>query len=159
MKTAFKSKPTFIKSCPKRLKINKLRWIIPLILILISAAVLIASRASTDFADWFGFNIYPVFSGIGSRLWGLFPFSAGELFVILFVLGTLTGLVCLIIYVRHRRGQRIRAFINGFSWAVCAASVLFFLVTLNCLASRLIIIQRYSGVFLIAVEKSECYEG
>ena len=149
MKTAFKSKPTFIKSCPKRLKINKLRWIIPLILILISAAVLIASRASTDFADWFGFNIYPVFSGIGSRLWGLFPFSAGELFVILFVLGTLTGLVCLIIYVRHRRGQRIRAFINGFSWAVCAASVLFFLVTLNCLAGyNRTPFSEYSGLTL-----------
>ena len=149
MKTAFKSKPTFIKSCPKRLKINKLRWIMPLILILISAAVLIASRASTDFADWFGFNIYPVFSGIGSRLWGLFPFSAGELFVILFVLGTLTGLVCLIIYVRHRRGQRIRAFINGFSWAVCAASVLFFLVTLNCLAGyNRTPFSEYSGLTL-----------
>lgn len=149
MKTAFKSKPTFIKSCPKRLKINKLRWIIPLILILISAAVLIASRASTDFADWFGFNIYPVFSGIGSRLWGLFPFSAGELFVILFVLGTLTGLVCLIIYVKHRRGQRIRAFINGFSWAVCAASVLFFLVTLNCLAGyNRTPFSEYSGLTL-----------
>ena len=149
MKTAFKSKPTFIKSCPKRLKINKLRWIIPLILILISAAVLIASRASTDFADWFGFNIYPVFSGIGSRLWGLFPFSAGELFVILFVLGTLTGLVCLIIYVGHRRGQRIRAFINGFSWAVCAASALFFLVTLNCLAGyNRTPFSEYSGLTL-----------
>lgn len=149
MKTAFKSNTAFIKSYPPRLKINKLCWIISLLLVLTSAAVLIASRSSTAFADWFGFNIYPVFSGIGSRLWGLFPFSVGELFVILFVLGIITGIVSLILYIKHRRGQRIRAFFNGFSWVVLSAAVLFFLVTLNCLAGyNRTPFSEYSGLTL-----------
>lgn len=134
MKTAFKSKPAFIKSCPRKLKLHRPRWIIALVLLLISAAVLSASRLSAEFADWFGFNVYPVFSGVGSRLFGLLPFSAGEIFVILFVLGAAVGSVCLILYVKRRKGQRGRAFLNGFSWAACFASALVFLVTLNCLA-------------------------
>ncbi|MCM1055694.1 MAG: DUF3810 domain-containing protein [Bacteroides sp.] len=152
MKTAFKQKPSFIKTYSSpvcRIKTNKLRWTAALILILISAAVLAASRFSSAFADWFGFNVYPVFSGIGSRLWGLLPFSAGEVFVALFILGTLAGLVCLVLYVKHRRGQRIRAFLNGFSWAVCIASFLFLSVTFNCLAGyNRTPFSEYSGLAL-----------
>lgn len=129
MKTAFK------KDYSKKLRLNKSRWTAALILLLISLAVLIAARSSTDFADWFGFNVYPIFSGIGSRLWGLFPFSAGEIFVAAVILGAIVGLVCLIIYIKHRKGMRVKAFLNGFSWAALFASAVFCLVTLNCLAS------------------------
>ncbi len=127
MKTAFK------KEWQKRIKIGKIRWAVSLLLIIISAALLAAARMSVDFADWFGFNIYPVFSGIGARMWGIFPFSAGEIFVILVILGAIAGLVCLILYVKHRKGSRFRAFLNGFSWGVAGASAIFFLVTVNCL--------------------------
>ena len=128
MKTAFK------KDHSRKIKLNKSRWTASLILIIISLAVLIASRTSTEFADWFGFNIYPIFSGIGSRLWGLLPFSAGEIFVVLVILGALAGLIALTVYIKRKKGQRKKAFLNGFSYAVLFASAVFCLVTLNCLS-------------------------
>lgn len=128
MKTAFK------KDHSIKLKLNKSRWAASLILLIISLAVLIAVRSSTEFADWFGFSIYPIISGIGSRLWGLLPFSVGEIFVASVILGAIAGLVCLIIYIKHKKGQRRKAFFNGISWAVLFASAVFCLVTLNCLS-------------------------
>lgn len=127
MRTAFK------KDHSRKLRLNKSRWTASAVLIIISLAVLIAARRSTEFADWFGFSIYPVFSGLGSRLWGLFPFSAGEIFVALVILGAIAGLVCLTVYVKHKKGQRRKAFFNGFSWGVLFAAAVFCLVTFNCL--------------------------
>lgn len=115
--------------------LHKPRWIAALIIALISAAVLTASRNSTEFSDWLCFNIYPVFSGIGSRLWGIFPFSVGELFVASVILGAIVGFVFLTIYTVKSKGKRIAAFLNGFSWAALAASIIFMSVTLNCLVN------------------------
>lgn len=109
------------------------KWIIAAVIGLAAAGVLIAARYSQGFADWFCFNIYPVFSGLGSRLSGILPFSAGEFFVVLFVLGVLIGFVCLIISVKKHEGQRWLALLSGLSWAGIAAAVLFFAVTFNCL--------------------------
>ncbi len=127
MKTAFEKKRQ------QKIKIGKTRWIVSFLLIIISLSLLAASRMSAEFADWFGFNIYPFFSGIGARIWGVFPFSAGELFVALIILGTVAGVICLVLYIKRRKGNRIKAFFNGFSWGAAGASVIFFLVTVNCL--------------------------
>ena len=116
-----------------QVKTGGVRWIISLVLIVISVTLLAASRISTGFADWFGFNIYPVISGIGARIWGIFPFSASEFFVILVILGAIIGLICLILYIKHRRGRRFKAFLNGFSWGAAGISAIFLLVTTNCL--------------------------
>ena len=119
----------------KKLSVKKvvIKWIAAAVISLTAAAVLIAARCSQAFADWFCFNVYPVFSGIGSRVCGILPFSAGEFFVALFILAVLTGLVFLIIYVKRKKGQRLLALLGGLSWAGIAASVLFFAVTFNCL--------------------------
>ena len=119
----------------KKLSVKKVvvKWIIAAAISLTAAGVLIAARCSQAFADWFCFNVYPVFSGIGSRVCGILPFSVGEFFVALFVLGVLAGLVVLIIYVKKRKGKRVLALLGGLSWAGIAASVLFFTVTFNCL--------------------------
>lgn len=102
-------------------------------LFLISAAALIASRLSVGFADWFCFNIYPIFSGIGSRAWGVFPFSAGEIFLVLAIAGGIAGIICHIIYIKHRKGRRVRAFLGGFSFYWLAAAIIALLLTFNCL--------------------------
>ena len=119
----------------KKLSVKKVavKWIIAAVISLTAAAVLIAARCSQAFADWFCFNVYPVFSGIGSRVCGILPFSVGEFFVALFILGVLAGLVFLVIYVKRRKGQRVLAFLGGLSWLSIAAAVLFFAVTFNCL--------------------------
>lgn len=124
-----------MKLAEKLRSLHKLRWIAALLIALLSAAVLTASRSSTDFSDWLCFNIYPFFSGIGSRLWGIFPFSAGELFVALIILGVIVGAVFLTINTVKSKGKRITVFLNGFSWAALTASVIFLLVTLNCLVN------------------------
>lgn len=118
---------------PKTL--HKPRWIAALSIALLAAAVLTASRRSTEFSDWLCFNVYPVFSGIGSRLWGIFPFSAGELFVISVILGAIVGIAALTIKTVKNKGQRIKTFLNGFSWAALTASIIFLLLTLNCLVN------------------------
>ena len=100
----------FKKDHSQKIKLNRSRWIASFILLIISFAVLIASRKSTAFADWFGFNVYPIFSGIGSRLWGL------------------------LVYIKHKQGQRKKALLNGLSYAVLFSSAVFCLVTLNCLS-------------------------
>lgn len=127
MTTAFK------KERPKKIKIGRIRWIISFSLTAVSVILIAASRTGADFADWYGFNVYPVFSGIGARIWGIFPFSAGEFFVISVILGAIVGAVSLALYIKRRKGSRIRAFLGGFSWAAATASVIFFLVTCNCL--------------------------
>lgn len=110
-----------------------IKWIVAAAISLIAAAVLIAARCSQAFADWFCFNVYPIVSGIGSRVCGILPFSVGEFFVALFVLGVLAGAVLLVIHVKRRKGKRILALLGGLSWAGIAAAVLFFAVTFNCL--------------------------
>ena len=124
-----------MKLAEKLKSLHKPRWAAALLIALLSAAVLTASRRSTEFSDWLCFNVYPVFSGIGSRLWGIFPFSVGELFVALVIAGTVVGAVFLTIHIVKSKGKRITAFLNGFSWAALAASVIFLLVTLNCLVN------------------------
>lgn len=115
--------------------LHKPRWIAALSVALFSVAVLSASRHSTEFSDWLCFNIYPAFSGIGSRLWGIFPFSVGEFFVISVILGAIAGAVVLTVKIVKSRGRRIKTFLNGFSWAALAASIIFLLLTLNCLVN------------------------
>ncbi len=111
----------------------KIRLIIGLCLILLSAAALLASRFSVEFSDWFCFNIYPVFSGIGSRVWGALPFSVGEIFVYIVIIGAIAGIVCHIIYIKRRKGKRLKAFLRGFSFFWLFGGIIALLLTFNCL--------------------------
>ncbi|MDE7280305.1 MAG: DUF3810 domain-containing protein [Ruminiclostridium sp.] len=133
----------------KTLKLKLARHIAAGAVVVISLAVLAASRASRAFADWFCFNIYPIFSGIGSRIWGIFPFSCAELLVALVIVGAITGLVFLVRYTITHKGQRIKAFLNGFSWAELVAAALFLTVTFNCLVGyNRTPFSQYSGLTL-----------
>lgn len=128
-KSAFKRYPPI-----KDFKLHKARWIAAAFMLALGLGVVAASRLSVEFADWFGFNVYPVFSGIGSHFCGLFPFSLAEFFVAAAILGFIAGIVCLIKYIKRRRGHRVKAFFNGFSWYGLIASALFMLLSFNCLA-------------------------
>lgn len=133
----------------KPLKLNLSRHIIAGAVLIVAASILLISRLSREFADWFCFNIYPVFSGIGSHIWGIFPFSAAEIFVVLVILGVLTGLVFLIRHIVRHKGSRIKAFFNGFSIAEITAAALFLIVTFNCLIGyNRTPFSQYSGLVL-----------
>lgn len=152
--------PDIIKAEEKKpVKLNLSRHIIAGAVLATALLVLFISRASRDFADWFCFNVYPVFSGIGSHLWGIFPFSVAEILVALVILGALTGLVFLVRYVISQKGQRLKAFLNGFSWAEVAASALFLLVTFNCLVGyNRTPFSQYSGLTLREYSTDELKE-
>lgn len=127
----------------------KIRLLIGLCLILLSAAVLVASRLSVEFSDWFGFNIYPVFSGIGSHIWGLLPFSVGEFFVYAVIISAIAGIVCHIIYIKHRKGKRFKAFLQGFSFFWLFGGIIALLITFNCLVGyNRTPFSQYSGLTL-----------
>ena len=57
----------------------------------------LTSRFSPDFSEWYAVNVYPLWVGSLGRLFGLLPFSAGEVQVILLIVGALVGLVFTII--------------------------------------------------------------
>lgn len=142
--------PEFIKAEEQKpMKLKLARHIAAGAMLIISLLVLIISRASRAFADWFCFNVYPVFSGIGSRIWGAFSFSCAEILVALVIAGALAGLVFLVRYTVNHKGQRIKAFLNGFSWAELTASALFLTVTFNCLVGyNRTPFSQYSGLTL-----------
>lgn len=152
--------PDIIKAEEKKpLKLNLSRHIIAGAVLVIALLVLFISRANRDFADWFCFNVYPVFSGIGSHIWGVFPFSVAEILVALVILGSLTGLVFLVRYVIKQKGQRLKAFLNGFSWAEAAAAILFLTVTFNCLVGyNRTPFSQYSGLTLREYSAEELKE-
>ena len=145
----------------KDLSVKKVvaKWIIAAIIGIAAAWVLINARYSRYFADWFCFNVYPVFSGIGSQVCGYVSFSVGEFFVALFILGALAGLIALIVSIKRRKGQRVLALFNGLSWAAMAAAVLFFAVTMNCLVgySRTPF-SAYSGLAIREYTAEELHE-
>lgn len=133
----------------KNVKLNKARWIAAAVLAAAGLGAVIASRLSVNFADWFGFNIYPYFSGIGSRLNGLLPFSVAEFVVMGAILGFVAGTFCLVKYVKRRKGHRVKAFFNGFSWYGLIASALFLLLSFNCLTGyNRTPFSQYSGLTL-----------
>lgn len=142
--------PEMISSAEKKpLKLNLSRHIIAGVILVIAVLVLIISRMSREFADWFCFNIYPVFSGIGSHIWGVFSFSVAEIFVVSVILAALAGLVFLIRYVVKNKGSRIKAFFNCFSVAELTAAALFLIVTFNCLVGyNRTPFSQYSGLTL-----------
>ncbi|MDE6580582.1 MAG: DUF3810 domain-containing protein [Ruminiclostridium sp.] len=142
--------PEFIKAEEQNpIKLKLARHIAAGAMLIISLLVLIISRESRAFADWLCFNVYPVFSGIGSRIWGVFPFSCAEILVALVILGALTGLVFLVRHTIKHKGQRIKAFLNGFSWAELTVSILFLTVTFNCLVGyNRTPFSQYSGLTL-----------
>ncbi len=93
------------------------------------------ARCSTAFSDWYMLHIFPIFSGLWSRLSGLFPFSVGEVLIILGVLALLlvplSFVVLLVVFKRHRRriariyGKTLGWFLT---WLLSVETLHFFLL-------------------------------
>lgn len=110
-----------------------IKYIVVAALCLVASALLIAGRTSRAFADFFCGKIYPAVSGVFSRISGIFPFSLGEMLIILAMIAFLVGITLLIIYTVKRKGQRIRAFLKGAFPFALAAAIIFLIMTTNCL--------------------------
>lgn len=87
---------------------------------------LVAARNISGFADLYGFNIYPVIVGIFANISGIFPFSVGEIMLILTVLTVLFAIVYFIVNIIRRKGKRTAFLLSSFSTILLAASIVLF---------------------------------
>ncbi len=75
---------------------------------LILGAVLIEVIAinSTSFSDWYRDNIYPIWVNTYGRFTSLFPFSFGEILIMIAVFGIPASLLAMIVLIIIRKGKR-----------------------------------------------------
>ncbi len=75
---------------------------------LILAAVLIETAAlnSTAFADWYRTYIYPVWVATYGRLTSIFPFSVGEILIMIAVFGIPASLIAMTVLLIIKKGRR-----------------------------------------------------
>ncbi|MBQ9383328.1 MAG: DUF3810 domain-containing protein [Ruminiclostridium sp.] len=84
------------------------RLIIGGALLLLGAFGWFAARNISGFADFYGFNIYPVVENIFARISGIFPFSVAEIMVVGGILLALFAIVFFIVQMIRRKGRRLR---------------------------------------------------
>lgn len=92
-----------------------------MILLVFSCVLQLLARKTAGFGPWYARWIYPWLSGICARFFGLFPFSAGEIFLYLLFL------FCVVYGCRHLR--QWKKMISGTFFLL---SMLLFIYTVNC---------------------------
>lgn len=110
----------------------KKRYCIPLALIGFSAVFAILGRCSKTFADFYTENIFPVLTVPFAFINGLFPFSVGEILIVLGILILVIGLpltIILLIVKKNLRKKTADAAITTALWILCFVCVT---ETFNC---------------------------
>lgn len=110
----------------------KKRYLIPIIIVLLMAAVNLIARLSRSFSDFYVQKIFPVIGNCISFVTGLFPFSVGEILILIAIALIIIGipvLVILLIFMKQKR-RNIASFAASFSLWVIAYIVT--AETLNC---------------------------
>ncbi|MBE6862032.1 MAG: DUF3810 domain-containing protein [Ruminococcus sp.] len=110
----------------------KKRYIIPSVICVVMLILNIASRLSTDFADFYLMNIFPFLSVPMSFINGIFPFSVGEILIILAILLVVIGIpltIILLIFMKKSRKTILRVFSLSVLWIF---TYIFTTETLNC---------------------------
>lgn len=94
-------------------------------------ALLLLSRNSHAFAQWYSTHLYPVWVSLLGRVMGIFPFSVSE--VLLYALIAAVPATLIRLLVRWRRGLADRARLASWALGVFAlAGFLFCLYAVNC---------------------------
>lgn len=106
---------------------NKLRVKTGCIFIVVSFVMLLLSKVSPDFAQWYSVKVYPVFIRIIGGLSGMVPFSVAE--VLLYLIGLI--LVGSGIWMIVRKVGK-EGLISWCSHTYLLVSILFFLYVMNC---------------------------
>lgn len=110
----------------------KKRYLIPLVILGVMLLLNAASWLSTEFSDFYVLKIFPYISAPFIFLSGLFPFSVGEILIILAVLFVIVGVplfVVLLIFGRKLRRKTASFFGTAMLW------ILTFIITtetMNC---------------------------
>ena len=110
----------------KESAIPKKRLIIAGALFAAAAAGFFSARLISGFADFYGFTIYPVIENVFAHISGLFPFSVGEMMLILTVLLVLFAVGYFIVNMIKRKGRRLRFLLSSLATVLLAVSIVFF---------------------------------
>ncbi len=118
----------------------KIRFIISAAAAAAAGGATIAAYNSTDFANWYSFNIYPLIQKVFSFMSGLFPFSVAEILLILLVTAALGfavfGIVKLVIKIVKRRKSEKKPLkpriLSAISTVSLIASLTAFIFVFNC---------------------------
>lgn len=118
----------------------KIRFIAAISTGVAAIAAVIAAYNSTDFANWYSFNIYPVIQHIFAFISGLFPFSIAEIGVILIAATVLaliiSGIVKLIIRIAAKKKKEKKPLkpriLSALSTLSLTISLIAFIFVFNC---------------------------
>ena len=136
----------------------KKRWIFAGVLTLLGLILLVASRVSVEFSDFYCQNIYPVITFIPSYIWGFYSFSVGEIVLYLFIAAAAVMAVVTVVRVIKWRGERVSVLLSCLSWYGIGAGLIFLLLTANCLVGyNRTPFSAYSGLELTSYSKEELF--
>ncbi|MBE6851512.1 MAG: DUF3810 domain-containing protein [Ruminococcus sp.] len=79
----------------------------------------VLARCSRAFSDWYVMNIFPHFSTFWARFTGAFPFSVGELLIVLAVIVGVPAIIafpCFMIFAKAHRGMVARIYGKTIGW-------------------------------------------
>ncbi|MBR2284168.1 MAG: DUF3810 domain-containing protein [Ruminococcus sp.] len=110
----------------------KKKFIIPVVLVLLSAALTAAGRLNAGFADWYQEHIFPEISTPYMILSGLLPFSLGEILIIAGILLVVIGIPLMIILLVVMKGSRRRVIEISLAISLWALAFVCTTEALNC---------------------------
>ncbi len=110
----------------------KAAFIVTAALILLSVGASLLARHVDGFAEWYASSVYPIIVNTVGRLFGLFPFAAGEWLLYIAVAAALFLIVFAIVKIVRNPSERKLYILRTVSGALCTASVIMTLFTLNC---------------------------
>lgn len=116
----------------KHVNIPAKRLIIGGITLFFAILGFLLSRFSTEFADWYGFNVYPVIVNIFGRISGILPFSLAEIIIILFILLVLFSIGFFLFKIIRLKGRRLRFLASSASTVFAVASSILFIFIYSC---------------------------
>ncbi|MDR2558279.1 MAG: DUF3810 domain-containing protein [Oscillospiraceae bacterium] len=90
----------------------------------VNILIVIISRLSPDFSEWYAVSIYPLFVSFWGRINGIFCFAVVEILLYLLIAAAITGLVFLIIRLIKSKGRRKRTLVCAGLALSCAVSTL-----------------------------------
>lgn len=136
----------------------KKRWIFAGALTLLGLILLVASRVSVEFSDFYCQNIYPIVTFVPSFIWGFYPVSIGEFVLYLFIAACLIMAAVTVVRVIKWRGERVAVLLSCLSWYGVGAGLIFLLLTMNCLIGyNRTPFSSYSGLELTSYSKEELF--
>lgn len=110
----------------------KKRFLIPLILILLSAGLTVLARCVKPFADFYAAKIFPIVSAPLTFLSGLVPFSVGEVLIVAALLLIIIGIPVMILLLIFRKSSRQKTAAVSLTIALWSLAYVSVTESLNC---------------------------